>query len=429
MTNLNAQQLTTSKMTTAGLLLMVAFALSMMATPAVQAQTYTVLHNFTGGTDGGNPVTGLAMDAAGNLYGTTALAFNAAPGFNGSGKGSVFKLKHQGSSWLVSPLYNFSGGNDGAEPYGTPVLARDGTIYGTTYYGGGSGCSGQGCGTVYHLTPLPTRPPSPLTPWNETVLYRFTGAADGANPNGPLTFDASGNIYGTAIAGAISGCGGLGCGTVYELTKSGNNYTQSVLWSFSPSDQGRPGGGVTFDSTGDLFGTAEGCAGGGGDVFELVKSGSGWTENLPGGALGACPLAGVIFGADGKFYGSTGISAGSIFNITDSGGTWSADDFLTLPGGGPLCGPDGALLRDSAGNLYGTTICTGAHNLGSVFKLTPSGGNWTYTDLHDFSGPDGSMPHSNLVMDKNGNLYGTTFNGGSGTSCTNGCGVVFEITP
>jgi uncharacterized repeat protein (TIGR03803 family) len=406
-------------------MMMVALAMSMMTTPVVQAQTYTVLHNFTGGSDGGNPITGLAMDVVGNLYGTTAPGLN-----NGSGKGSIFKLKHQGSSWLLSPLYNFTGGNDGADPYGTLVFGRDGTIYGNTYYGGGSGCGGMGCGTVYHLHPQPTRPPSPLSPWTEVVLYRFTGAADGANPNGPVTFDASGNIYGTAFAGAQPGCAPLGCGTVYELTKSGNNYTQSVLWSFNPSDQGRPGGGVTFDSTGDLFGTATGCDGGGGDVYELVKSGSGWTENVLSGNQAECPLAGVILGSDGKFYGSTALGSGNIFNISDSGGIWTVDDFLTLPGGGSLCGPDGALLRDSAGNLYGTTICTGANNLGTIFKLSPAGGgNYTYTDLHDFAGSDGAMPHSNLVMDKNGNLYGTTFNGGSGTSCTNGCGVVFEITP
>jgi uncharacterized repeat protein (TIGR03803 family) len=270
----------------------------------------------------------------------------------------------------------------------------------------------------------------------ETVLYRFTGGNDGGNPHGPLTFDSGGNIYGTARAGGTPGCGGVGCGTVYKLTRSGNNYVQSVLYSFTggQSDNGLPDGGVIFDPSDNLYGTTQGCYGNvSGTVFELMPAGSGWNYStlftFPGG-IGQCPVVGVIRDPSGKLFGATVIDGGAVFEGTPSGNTYSFSLAFALSGiNGTACGPSGALITDNAGNLYGTTTCDGANNLGTVFKLTPSGSSWIYTDLHDFGGPDGAMPQSNLVMDSQGNLYGTASMGGTGTACNGGCGVVFQIAP
>ena len=149
----------------AGLALAIIFVLAPVATPAAQAQTFTVIHLFTGGGDGSYPKAGLTMDAAGNLYGTTYSG--------GGGNGVVFKLRNSGSGWVLTPLYSFAGGNDGADPYGRVAIAQDGTLYGTTNNGGGSDRMGYGCGTVFHLKPSPSAPKSALAPWNETVLYRL----------------------------------------------------------------------------------------------------------------------------------------------------------------------------------------------------------------------------------------------------------------
>src|SRR5208283_5470708 len=205
----------------AGLALVVAFGLTVVATQAAHAQpTYKVLHNFTGGQDGGGPSAGLTMDRAGNLYGVTYDG--------GSGYGAVFKLKRVGSAWLFSPLYSFAGGNDGAGPNLAPlVFGPDGSLYGTTYQAADGGCyGGNGCGTVFKLQPAAAACKTALCPWTETVLYRFTGGSDGGNPVGPLVFDKTGNIYGTARFGATPGCFGYGCGTVYKLTKSGGSWIQ-----------------------------------------------------------------------------------------------------------------------------------------------------------------------------------------------------------
>ena len=166
------------------------------AIPGAEAQTFTVLHNFTSGGDGASPRAGLTMDAAGNFYGTAYFGGTAGAGC-GLGCGVAFRLRHSGSSWVLTPIYSFTGGNDGANPYGRLAIAQDGTLYGTTYLGGGtSSCMGYGCGTVFHLAPSPTAPRTALAPWKESVLFRFTGVYNGANPQGDVIFDRSGNIYG-----------------------------------------------------------------------------------------------------------------------------------------------------------------------------------------------------------------------------------------
>ena len=137
-------------------------ALGILAIQPAQAQILRVIHTFTGGGDGSYPKAGLTVDAAGNFYGTAFGGGIVSGGCAFYGCGTVFKLKHRGSGWILTPLYSFTGGNDGANPYGRVAIAQDGTLYGTTYSGGGSGCMGYGCGTVFRLTPSQSAPKSAL---------------------------------------------------------------------------------------------------------------------------------------------------------------------------------------------------------------------------------------------------------------------------
>lgn len=179
-----------------------------VAMPDACAQTYRVLHNFTGGLDGANPWAGLTMDAGGNLYGIAAGGGSGSCVFNGTaGCGEAFKLTSKGGNWTFAPLYSFQGGNDGEFPVAAMTIGSNGSLYGTTAGGGGGSCAfnqSTGCGTVFNLKPTPTRPPTPLSPWLENVLYAFTGGGDGANPNlGNVVFDQEGNLYGTTFSGGI----------------------------------------------------------------------------------------------------------------------------------------------------------------------------------------------------------------------------------
>jgi len=394
--------------------LMLLGALTIIAVPAAQAQTFTVLHTFTGGQDGGNPWAGLTMDGAGNLYGTARYG-------GSNGDGAVYQLKRAGSGWVFNSLYSFAGEPDGALPQNRVTFGPDGALYGPTAAGGtGSGCSG-GCGTVFKLRPSPTACKSALCPWTETVLYRFTGHPDGAGASGDISFDPAGNIYGT------TGNGGFyDQGTVYELMPSGSGWTESVLYSFFSEN---PSGGVILDKAGNLYGTTTSAAP---VVYQLTYvEGSGWTRTvLYNLTSNSEPFAGLIFDRLGNLYGATaggGSGGGTAFELSPSGGDWTYSLLWSFTNfsNDTVCGPWASLVMDAAGNLYGTTACDGGIGYGSVFKLTPSGGSWTYTSLHDFSGyNDGAHPTSNVVLDANGNLYGTTRSGGS-----QGYGVVWEITP
>jgi len=405
------------------------FALTVVTTRSAQAQTFTVIHNFTGGQDGANPQAGLTMDEAGNLYGTAngggSLTCNAP-----NGCGTVYRLQHKGAGWIFNPLYSFIAGSDGANPLARVVFGSNGALYGTTDQGGSS-CFGLGCGTVFKLQPPSTACKTALCPWTETVLYRFIGGSDGAAPGlGDLTFDQAGNIYGTTVFGGSSN----NIGTVYELTPSNGGWAESVLYSFTGgSDGGNPYSGVTFYRGASLYGTTYfGGQSSNGVVFQLTPSGSSWTESVVNtfrnGSDGAYPIAGLISDPSGTLYGAT-ISGGSggggtVFKLTPSGGGWTYSLVYSFTGHA-TCGPWGNLVLDGTGNLYGTTNCDGTNQLGSVFKLTPSGGSWTYTSLHDFTGgSDGEYPYCNVVVDTKGNLYGSTYAGGS-----QNVGVIWEITP
>jgi uncharacterized repeat protein (TIGR03803 family) len=389
------------------------------------AQTYHVIYNFTGGPDGASPFTGLTIDAGGNIYGT---AFSGGV----AGFGTVFSLNSSGSGWILSPLHSFAGGNDGAGPVGRLIVGPDGLVYGSTSAGGGNPCAdyngNQGCGTVYTLRPPPHAPASVMVNWASNVLYRFSGS-DGAYPQGDLTFDQAGNIYGTTING-----GSADWGVVYSLTRSGGGWTQSLLYQAGHDGDGQyPWGGIAFDSSGNLYGTfSQTGPGGYGSVYKLARSGSGWVETLIHsftfhGNDGAAPQGGLISDAAGNLYGTTvhdATGGGTVFELTSSGGNWTYNFMYGLTGGIDL-GPYDKLLMDASGNLYGTTFGDGQYGYGSVFKLTHSGGGWTYTSLHDFTGgSDGSNPMCRLVFDASGNLFGTASGGGAHQD-----GVIFQITP
>ena len=417
---------------TPALALAILLALTVVTPQSAQAQTYNVIYNFTGGADGASPLAGLTMDAAGALYGTASAG--------GSGQGTVFKLTHNSSTWVVRPLYSFTGGNDGSQPRARVIFGPDGALYGTTTAGAGLGCNGSGCGVVFNLKP-PTACKTALCAWTQTVLYRFSGGRDGGDSNSEVIFDRTGNIYGTTVLGGQD-CFFRGCGVVYKLTHSGSGWTESVLYIFGLGVNGAyPVGSLVFDSAGNLYGTTYGYTDGlyapYGTIFELTPSGSGWMQKtlytFQDGSDGGSPNAGLIIDNSAILYGATttggAAGGGTVFDLSPSGGNWSFTTLYGLTGSGPLTGPDANLTMDAAGNLYGTTFADGTHGHGSVFKLTRATG-WIYTSLHDFTGgSDGAYPNSNVTFDAGGSLYGTTTRGGTSSNCQGGCGVVFQITP
>jgi uncharacterized repeat protein (TIGR03803 family) len=411
--------------------------------PGANAQTLTVLHNFTGGADGASPSAGLMLDRGGNLYGTTSLGGNI--NCFGSGCGTVYKLQHRGSGWTLSPLYLFNG-EDGEFPGARVVFGPDGALYGTTASGGTSSS-----GTVFRLQPPSSFCPTVSCSWIETVLHTFTDHPDGAGPgNGDVVFDSSGNLYGATTSGGTSDftcANDSPCGTVYKVSHVQGGWVETVIYNFFGLDDGAFPNGVAFDSSGNLVGTTSfRGANIRGTVFTLAPDGQGgWFEStlysFSGGAVGAAPEAGVIPDGSGGFLGSTAYdgvgNGGTVWQLSPSGGNWLLTTLNSFNYSGMIGftppGPASVLTMDAAGNLYGTTVLDGAHNQGSVFKLTRSGSGWTFSTLHDFTGgADGGQPWGQVVLDANGNIYGTASIGGSSVgSCYQGlgCGVVFEITP
>jgi uncharacterized repeat protein (TIGR03803 family) len=335
-----------------------------------------VLYSFKNdGTDGINPKAGVIFDAAGNLYGTTS---HGSP----SHQGTVFELTPAvGGTWTEKVLHSFiNDGMDGGIPEAGPLIFdAAGNLYGTTFTGGA-----YGSGTVFELTPAAGGT------WTEKVLYSFNpfNGADGAAPYDGLIFDAAGNLYGTTEVGGTGGCGGYSCGTVFELTPAaGGTWTEKVLYRFQGGADGAYpyDAGVIFDAAGNLYGTTyAGGTSGAGTVFELTRAAGGtWTEKVlyrfQGGADGAVPVGGLIFDATGNLYGTAcqggaggcgGYGCGSVFELTPAaGGTWTENvlhSFSDTPDG---AGPEGGLVLDSAGNLYGTTDGGGPSGFGTVFEF------------------------------------------------------------
>jgi uncharacterized repeat protein (TIGR03803 family) len=419
-------------------------ALIILAALAMQAQTFNVIHQFSLGPAGNTPVTGVTIDARGRLYGTTSSG-GVSGYYCDMGCGVVYRLAPEGSGWIYTPLYAFRGPTgDGDGPNSRPAFAPNGILYGTTGAGGTNFCEGPGCGTVYSLRPHATACTTALCAWQESVIYSF--ANDYGGPGyGALVFDAQGNVYGTAVGGGPGDTGGA----VYEMTLSNGQWVYQNLYVFTGFAGGSDGsfaeGGVIFDGASNLYGTTsegggQGCSDRGcGTVFELSPNGSGWTEKIlyafEDGPDGAGPVAGLIMDAGGNLYGTTTSGGqnggGTVFELSPSGSNWNFNLLYSFSHTEYYGGASGSLAMDSSGNLYGTTLYGGSYGWGSIFKLSPSGGGWTYASLHDFTfGNDGAVPQGDVTLDGNGNLYGTTSEGGTYDCAQDeGCGVVWEVTP
>jgi uncharacterized repeat protein (TIGR03803 family) len=387
--------------------------------PAAHAQTFKVLYSFTGGADGSQPHAGLVFDAAGNLYGTTRFS---GAWTHGGGLGTVFKLAKNGKETV---LYSFRGRPDGANPQDSVVRDANGNLYGTTYGGGPSTY-----GTVFKLSRT----------GKETVLHKFcteTGCLDGAVPTASLIRDGSGNLYGTTNGGGSARSCNVDCGTVFKVSRTGQ---ETVLYNFTGGvDGGGPTAGLVQNASGNFYGTTYlggnpkcnlypglGC----GVVFKLTKSGKETVvHTFVGGLDGAGPSPGrLVRDAAGNLFGTTYSGGGNGCGGSGCGTVYKLDTAGKLTvlyrfSGGENGGGPAAVIMDKSGNLYGAT-----EQGGGVFKLDTTGRE---TVLHTFTGgSDGAIPKGSLVMDAAGNLYGVTAAGGN-PSCFDGigCGVVFEITP
>lgn len=408
------------------------------------AQAGTVLHAFSG-PDGIEPWAGVTLDSVGNLYGTTAAGGASNPdcpaGISDSGCGTVYKLTHKGSAWTLAQLYNFKGGSDSAYPISSVVFGPDGALYGTTqgappYIYGPTSCTQNGCGSVFRLTPPATVCKSVSCPWTKTTLYSFTGGVDGSLPGlGSLVFDASGNIYGTTQFG-----GAYGAGVVYEVSRSGSGWTETVLYSFSGHDDGgTPVGGVVFDPSGNLYGTTEfGGTLNDGTVFQLSPSASGWSQTVLHSFLdqtngntpdGAYPQASLVF-HNSILYGTTAYGPGNdylgtvfVVNPAEQGGYFATVNGFLYLGGVQSPGPLGPVTLDAAGNVYGSQY-ESAGGSGGVYEIVWAPPTFPILGLLSFNGDNGDGPVGNIVFDAHGNLYGTASAVGP-----NYGGVVWELTP
>jgi uncharacterized repeat protein (TIGR03803 family) len=326
---------------------------------------YKQLYRFKGTPDGASPYSGFAA-IGGTLYATT---LNGSPNYCSTscggnycylGCGTVFSVTSAGDYNVV---YNFKGnfGNagDGSWPFAGP-LALDGTLYGTA-----AGAGAHAMGAVYSVTPGGT----------ESVLYSFAGGNDGSVPEAGLTA-MNGKLYGATLQGGGTGCGGSGCGAVFEVTTSGHEH---VLYGFA----------------------------GGTDGAKLYS--------------GVTALKGKLYGASlfGGGSGCGGNGCGTIYQVTTKG---KEHVLYRFQNSGDGAYPNGLIAVK--GVLYGTTEGGGNKNSGTFFSITPSGSFHTLYNFQDI--PDGNLPGANLIYDK-GKFYGTTVGGGTGAGC-NYCGTVYSIT-
>lgn len=399
--------------------------------PSSQARAReTLLYSF-GGIDGSGPINGVISDNAGGFYGTTVFGGR-------TGVGTIFRLKQSASGYTESVLYNFASGTNGQSPEG--ITERQGAFYGVTL-GGGSG----GWGTVFKLSHAHHA-------YRESVLYRFQGSPDGAEPLGPIVLDRNGNIYGVTASG-----GAHNQGAIFKLSPAGSQYTESVLYSFPGGAAGGvPEAGVTIDRHGTIYGTTmyggsygSHCGSGGcGTVFKVAQTASGYSEsvayafqgldgNLPYGVPTLDDRTGTIYGT--TFWGGTQ-RIGVVYKLTPHGSSYSATALHSFTGGADGSFPEGQLLLEPDGTLYGTATSGGGGcrgiGCGTVYELKPAQKGYKFRTLIDFRNPRrGAEPEqTNILQDASGALYGTTRSGGTQTGCSNGgpggvlgCGVVFKI--
>ena len=386
------------------------------------AQSEQVLYSFT---SADYIPAGVIFDNQGNLYGVATGAY-------GRTYGRVFELSPSANGWTETVLYTFKGGADGYGPSETESLAFDaaGNLYGTTVYGG------KGAGTVFRLSPAGGGK------WTETVLHRFLGS-EGAYPETGVTI-AAGKLYGTTTVGTT--------GSIFEMSPQ---LGYRVIHRFGQSvknDGSGPMAALTADSAGNLYGTTYqggvvGCGLGGlgcGTVFKLTPTSSGgWRYkqiySFQGGSDGVRPFGGVVVSPAGILYGTTWLGGigtdqcfsnapgcGTVFELSpNTDGSYTHNVIYTFLGPPTDGGAPQGLILDSNGNLFGTTQDGGAFNSGTVFELVPQGSGWQETVLHSFgNGSDGQSIDTQPIMDASGNIYGTTYSGGA-----NGYGTVFEVTP
>jgi len=379
----------------------------LFAVRPAQAQTETVLYNFSGGSDGGYPYSNLTFDSAGNLYGTTY-------GGGTFGYGTVFEVSPNGNGgWNEAVLYSFTGGADGSEPFGPVIFDSVGNLYGTTYAGGANGF-----GAVFELSPVGTS-------WMETVLYSFAGGTDGAYPRAGLIMDPAGNLY-----GATFGSEPYYPGTVFELSPSGGGWKEQVIYAVNMAS------GVTMDPYGNIFGVN------GSTAFELSPNGNGgWNSTVihtfPTGPKDGSGAWGTpVLDQAGNLYGTTfegGVGdLGTVYRLSpvETGkkkGEWKEkilESFRNNENHGPIQGayPYAGVVFDR-GNIYVTTVEGGKHLCGGIFVLLFPSYHEKYP-LWGFNGEDGFQPYASVILDGAGNLYGTTLYGGLGAH-----GVVFEVSP
>jgi hypothetical protein len=368
-------------------------------------------------THGIYPESGLVPDGTGNFYGT-AKTGGLYPIRTNPCCGTVFELSPSSNgTWSLTVIYDFQGLADGTYPFGTMIIDKQGNLYGTTdVYALAISA------TVFELTK------NSNGTWSEKTIYSFTNS-DG-NPNGDLTLDSEGNIYGTTQGNGNSG------GEVFELSpQSDGTWKKSVPFTFNaPFPLGNPHAGVALDNKGNLYGTAYSGGQGYGGVYELSPQSNGqWKASVlftfTGVDTGEAPNNKLIFDSSGNLYGLAAV----VFELSpSSSGTWTEKIIHTFPAGvsRDAENPQGTLIFDASGNLYGTGTAGGLgcndSSCGAVYELSPqSDGTWKETILHQFeSAGDGSIPQAGLALDSAGNLFGTAKFGGS----RYGYGTVFGIT-
>ncbi len=409
----------------------------------VAAQTETIIYSAQGNNGDYAAPSVWAKDDSGNLYGVTWFY----PDY-----GTVFELSPTGSGWTQTTLYSFQGAPDGQEPSGL-VRDSEGNLYGTTLYGGShdnSSCI-AGCGIVFELSPAGDGA------WTETILYDFTGGADGGNPFYGLVLDHSGNLYGVTRSG-----GSYRFGTVFKLSRSNGGWRFSRVYTFGDggkNDLSAPSSNVAMDSAGNLYGTS---ASGGrfqlGTVYKLTPSGAGdWKETLlhEFGATkndGTEPFGGVTLDAKGNVYGTASFGGGScsassagcgtVFELSLSRTGWKEAILYRFRGFPDASNPQVPLRFDKKGNLYGGAFggsgtandCQASGGCGTIFKLTHTQSGWTESVLYSFAGvPDGEQVGTSPIFGPHGLLYGGTEYGGTG-QCSGafgvmGCGAIYSLQP
>ncbi len=366
----------------------------------------------------GNIASVFAIDSKGNLYGADIHGGN-------NFAGSIFEVSpNADGSWTATTLYDFCPNYpdcpDGFAPVGL-IIGTDGNLYGTTGSGGtgGGACGNEngGCGVLFELS----RPVNG-GPWTETVLHAFGGGADGASPNADLIFDSHGSLYGTTNIGG-QGIYEYESGTVFKLSYGNSGWSNSVLYSFCVTqncpDGANPAAGVRFDKFGNLYGTTSlGGAYQGGTFFELSPGSNGWTEKVLVNVISPPfrgPVAPVAFNGNGEFYA---LSDSLIFLINPQTGRVASEPILSNQAAQEMISPSAPVIVDPRRALFGTGFDGGLYHMGVFWAITGYG---EHLQLFNFGGADGVGP-GNVIEDKAGNFYGTTYSGG-----VYGQGAVFKI--